>query len=147
MTYRPTVRYADVFRDYINSLFHATTLDRNQLIRAALFSAALSDEFQELLTRYKTKDVSLPSPLWCFDQHEIWLEQCPKTAGGGKDVNANNKQKGEVEKDSGVVKRSEDETKTKEIQNRRNEPIERQERQIPFQPRILNKGGIIIRFG
>ncbi len=35
--YRPTVRYDDVFKEYIDSLFHATHLDRNQIIRAALF--------------------------------------------------------------------------------------------------------------
>ena len=44
MVYRPTVRYADVFRDYIDSIFQATTLGRNQIIRGALFAAAQSKE-------------------------------------------------------------------------------------------------------
>ena len=62
--YRPTVCYDDVFLEYVDSLFQATDLDRNQIIRAALFAAAHSKEFQNLLKSYKKKDVPVPSPLW-----------------------------------------------------------------------------------
>lgn len=123
MVYRPTVRYADIFLDYVDSVFHATTLDRNQIIRGALFSAALSVEFHKLLESYKKKDVPLPSPLWSLDQHEIWLEQCPGIKGRGKHVNVNDKRTVEVR------------------------PKEKQERKDPAKSRILNKGGITIRIG
>lgn len=76
MTYRPTVRYDPVFKSYVNELFHATTLDRNQIIRAALFVAGYSEEFQELMGRYQKKD--LPNTPWTFEQNAYWLEQCPK---------------------------------------------------------------------
>jgi hypothetical protein len=79
--YRPTVRYHDIFRDYINSLFHATHLDRNQLIRGALFAAAQSKEFQALLKPYQKKDVPLPFSLWKAEQHRFWLEQSPGILG------------------------------------------------------------------
>lgn len=75
--YRPTVRYADVFKDYVNALFQATTLDRNQIIRAALFTAAHTKEFQLLLSNYKRKDITLPSPDWDLNEHSFWLEQNP----------------------------------------------------------------------
>ncbi len=60
--YRPTVRYAPVFRNYVDAVFHATTLDRNQIIRAALFTAAHTKEFQMLLRQYQKK-TSLSPPL------------------------------------------------------------------------------------
>lgn len=89
MVYRPTVRYADVYKKYIDDLFQATTLDRNQIIRAALFTSAFSDEFQKLVNTYKKKDVPIPSPKWSCEQHELWMEQNPVIKKGGKDVHAN----------------------------------------------------------
>jgi hypothetical protein len=76
--YRPTVRYDDIFREYVDSLFRATDLDRNQIIRAALFAAAHSKEFQNLLQPHQKKDVPLPFPLWELDQNCYWLEQRPQ---------------------------------------------------------------------
>ncbi|NGY76296.1 hypothetical protein F6Y02_07940 (plasmid) [Bacillus megaterium] len=35
-TYRPTVRYHSIYRTYVDSLFQATELDRNQIMRCAL---------------------------------------------------------------------------------------------------------------
>jgi len=61
--YRPTVRYDDIFREYVDSLFHATNLDCNQILRAAFFAAAHSEKFQNLLQPHQKKDVPLPSPL------------------------------------------------------------------------------------
>lgn len=75
--YRPTVRYADVFKEYVEFLYEATSLDRNQIIRAALFTAAHTNEFQQLLSHYQRRDVSLPSPDWGLDQHSLWMEQNP----------------------------------------------------------------------
>lgn len=79
--YRPTVRYAPVFRDYVDSVFRATTLDRNQIIRAALFAAAYSERFYSILKQYQKKDVPLPSPPWQLEQKELWMEQTPRREG------------------------------------------------------------------
>lgn len=75
--YRPTVRYDASYRDYVNDLFHSTTLDRNQLIRAALFIAAHSEDYTRLLKPYMKKDVLFPRPKWSATDHAVWLEQCP----------------------------------------------------------------------
>lgn len=60
-TYRPTVRYHSIYRTYVDSLFHATELDRNQIIRYALFTAANNPVFLALMNQYKVSDVPLPS--------------------------------------------------------------------------------------
>jgi hypothetical protein len=75
--YRPTVRYADVYRDYVNDVFHATILDRNQIIRLALFVAANSSEYNAILRQYQKDDVLLPCPKWCPNQSPLWMEQEP----------------------------------------------------------------------
>jgi hypothetical protein len=62
--YRPTIRYCDTFRDYINDMFRATRLDLNQILRLVLFSAAHSNEFNDILKQYKRKDVPIPKALW-----------------------------------------------------------------------------------
>jgi hypothetical protein len=88
--YRPTVRYDEVFRDYVDSLFHATTLDRNQVIRLALFTAGHSKEFYDVLSKYKrAADVpTLPSAKWRPDQSRLWLDQTYLERGEKGDVNA-----------------------------------------------------------
>jgi hypothetical protein len=86
--YRPTVRYADVYRDYVNDVFHATTLDRNQIIRLALFVAANSPEYNAILRQYQKADVSLPRPKWHPNQSPLWMEQEPIGIEEGEDVNA-----------------------------------------------------------
>jgi hypothetical protein len=75
--YRPTVRYADVYRDYVSDVFHATNLDRNQIIRLALFVAANSPEYNAILRQYQKDDVSLPRPKWHPNQSPLWMEQEP----------------------------------------------------------------------
>jgi len=86
--YRPTVRYAPVFRDYVDDVFKATHLDRNQIIRLALFVATYTKEFRDILMDYKKKDVSLPLPSWRLSDHHYWLEQCPVIEREGRGVNA-----------------------------------------------------------
>jgi hypothetical protein len=86
--YRPTVRYAPVFRDYVDDVFNATHLDRNQIIRLALFVATHTKEFRDVLMDYKKKDVLLPSPSWRLSDHHYWLEQCPVIEREGRDANA-----------------------------------------------------------
>ncbi|WP_394557952.1 hypothetical protein [Priestia aryabhattai] len=58
--YRPTVRYNNVYRTYVNELFKATSLDRNQIFRLALFTAAYNQKFIEMLEQHQRKDVPLP---------------------------------------------------------------------------------------
>lgn len=94
MVYRPTVRYADVYRSYVDNLFQVTSLDRNQIIRLALFTAAFSPEFQQTIAKYKTKDVPLPSPLWSEKDQVLWTEKGDvkkENREGGKDVYAQTK--------------------------------------------------------
>ena len=75
MSYRPTVRYPDVYKDYVEKIFKATTLDRNQIIRLALFVAAHSDEYKSILKKHQTADVPLPQPEWGKDEERCWKDQ------------------------------------------------------------------------
>lgn len=84
--YRPTVRYDEVFRDYVNDLFHATHLDRNQIMRGALFAAAHSKEFQALLKPFQKNGVALPSAPWHLSEYGYWMEKSPNLQLGGRDV-------------------------------------------------------------
>ncbi|WP_238802880.1 hypothetical protein [Anoxybacillus sp. LAT_26] len=148
--YRPTVRYAPVFRDYVDAVFHATTLDRNQIIRAALFTAAHTKEFQMLLRQYQKKDVPLPSPSWTMTDHQLWVEQCPEAKKGGENVNVDSTRGREATATSEHVagtQLQQHESPT----NRRVEPPARREGEIsserhrPIQFR--ETGGIVIRLG
>jgi hypothetical protein len=136
--YRPTVRYDDVFKEYIDGLFHATHLDRNQIIRAALFAAAYSKEFQELMTEHKKKDVPLPPPLWKSNQHRYWMERTPKKEGG-KDIHDICRGTKKVNKNTGDIERRGNRTE----ENRCIRQIKGRTREIPSEPiRIRNQGGI-----
>jgi hypothetical protein len=139
--YRPTVRYAPVFRDYVDAVFHATTLDRNQIFRAALFTAAHSKEFHDILKQYQKKDVPLPRPAWKLSDHQFWLEQCPEMVKGGEDVNANSTRNREVANDSRNIERRFD---VLPKASRCISPIERRERKVPTK-RFQQTGGIVIR--
>jgi hypothetical protein len=139
--YRPTVRYSPVFKDYVDSVFHATTLDRNQIIRAALFTAAHSKEFHDMLKQYQKKDVPLPRPKWGLSDHQFWLEQCPEMVKGGEDVNANSTRNREAANDSRNIERRFD---VLPKASRCISPIERREREVPTK-RFQQTGGIVIR--
>lgn len=73
--YRPTVRYDDIYQEYVTNLFHATHLDRSQIIRAALFIAGHTEKFSEILSPYVKRGMTLPQPLWDETEHELWLNQ------------------------------------------------------------------------
>ena len=75
MVYRPTVRYPDVYKTYIENVFKSTTLDRNQIIRLALFVASHSEEYKTILEKYKIADVPLPHPDWGLDEDGCWKDQ------------------------------------------------------------------------
>lgn len=76
-TYRPTVRYHSIYRTYVDRLFQATELDRNQIMRCALFTAAHNPIFLALMKKYKMSDVPLPSSPWKTSSHQLWMEQEP----------------------------------------------------------------------
>ncbi|MCF7624513.1 hypothetical protein ACFWMS_23685 [Peribacillus butanolivorans] len=75
MTYRPTVRYPSIYQDYVNEVNNATSLDRNQIFRLALFIAAHSKEYNDILKKYQKGDVPLPCPAWRIDEEKCWQEQ------------------------------------------------------------------------
>jgi hypothetical protein len=135
--YRPTVRYSDAYKGYVDDLFQSTTLDRNQIIRAALFIAGHSKEFNDLLEDYKKGDVPTPSPTWSLSDRALWLQSNPKIEERGKDVNANTRRKTSINED--IVRglgRSAD--------TRREQPVQGRER--AFSSRT-EKGGITITIG
>ncbi|MBT2661969.1 hypothetical protein [Bacillus sp. ISL-45] len=139
--YRPTVRYADSYQQYVDKMFQSTHLDRNQIIRAALFTAAYSEEFLKLMSQNKKGDVPLPSPLWELDNTPLWREQSPKITGEGREVNDHNDRKGEVEDYSRVVKSGANITS---IEGRQHQ-VQRSERPVP--EKIQTSGEIKIRIG
>ncbi|WLR54820.1 hypothetical protein LC048_20865 [Mesobacillus subterraneus] len=139
--YRPTVRYADCYQQYVDEIFLSTTLDRNQIIRAALFTAAHSEEFLKLMKQNQKADVPLPSPLWELDNTPLWREQSPKTKGEERDVNDHDDRKGEVEDYSRVVKSG---TYITNIEGRHHQ-VQGSERSVP--ERIKTTGEIKIRIG
>jgi hypothetical protein len=75
MVYRPSVRYAEAYEKYVKELDESTHLDRNQIIRLALFMAAHSQEYQSILEKYKKPGVSLPQPCWEQDDDRLWKNQ------------------------------------------------------------------------
>jgi len=140
--YRPTVRYDDIFREYVDSLFHATDLDRNQIIRAALFAAAHSEKFQNLLQPHQKKDVPLPSPLWELDQNCYWLEQRPQLKQLAEETIDVNDKKDEIIRDFAAPVNckttGERTTKSSELVPKLSEALSSQQ-----SIKIKNQGGII----
>ncbi|MGG0476068.1 hypothetical protein ABEY96_28205 [Priestia aryabhattai] len=91
--YRPTVRYNDVYKLYVDQLFKLTGLDRNKIIRCCMFTSAFNPEFLKIIEAHKHEDVPLPSPLWAPDAHYLWMEQdgLAKEKGGVGDANTDRK--------------------------------------------------------
>jgi hypothetical protein len=139
--YRPTVRYADCYQQYVDKMFQSTHLDRNQIIRAALFTAAYSEGFLMLMSQNQKADVPLPSPLWQLDNTELWRERAPKTTGEGKDVNDYDDRKGEIKGYSRVVEPGSRST----IEERCQIQVQGSERTVS--KRIQTSGEIQIRIG
>lgn len=101
--YRPTIRCSDMYKDYINKLFYSTNLDRNQIIRAALFTAAHSELFQKLMSEHQKKDVTLPPLPWSVENNRLWMEQDPEIKTEERDVNAIETRRVEIKIDNGIV--------------------------------------------
>ena len=143
MNYRPSVRMDITFRNYINDLFHATSLDRNQLIRAALFVAGHSEEFKSLIDKYRRHpDVPLPAPSWQPHEHGYWMEQSLSSLKEGSDVsNVELRGKGI----GGTINRD-DKRRSEQTNQPSIEPNQRREGSLRNRATITNEnGGIQIR--
>ena len=119
--YRPTIRCSDIYKDYINDLFHATDLDRNQIIRAALFSAAHSELFQRIMNEHLKGDVTPPFPAWRSTDTRLWMEQDPEIKREERDVNAIETGRVEIKVDNGIVERNRREAVRQSTQGRTRE--------------------------
>lgn len=74
--YEPKIRCADAYREYIDRLYKATKLDRNQIVRLAMFCAPFSGLFQSKIEGRHLKDgQTLPPASWNQKQDGIWLTQ------------------------------------------------------------------------
>ncbi|MCU7741199.1 hypothetical protein [Priestia megaterium] len=160
-TYRPTVRYHSIYRTYVDSLFQATELDRNQIIRCALFTAAHNPVFLALMNQYKMSDVPLPSSPWQPSSHQLWMEQEPNTEEKGGGNHDNLERKGtstnaftllgastDGQSVSGTTAQSDRQSSTNETTarvTRRQQPIKRRTREIPTL-QLSNNGGIRLDF-
>ncbi|KHD86388.1 hypothetical protein NG54_03515 [Heyndrickxia ginsengihumi] len=138
--YRPTVRYSDTYKQFVDKLFLSTRLDRNQIIRAALFTAPFSEEFIKIMMDNKKDDVPLSTPMWRLQQAELWMEQSPNIEEG-KDVNAYDGRTEKNEITSGVIGES---RRQQQKEERRQLDPQRRVRTIPITSRTAN-GGITIR--
>ncbi|MFD2679630.1 hypothetical protein [Bacillus seohaeanensis] len=136
--YRPTLRCSDVFKDYLQSLADVTGLDKNQLIRLALFSAPFNKLFIAQIEQ-NASDVTLPSPTWEVFDSRLWMEQNPKLEGKGETSHDDNRRKTSITKVNGINERGTEENE----QHRRQQQTERQQREICKR----EGGGISIRIG
>lgn len=129
--YRPTVRYDDVYKKYVDSLFQSTTLDRNQIIRLALFAAPFSTLFNAQIKKHMTSP--LPQAFWEVEDHGLWIGQQFIKEEKRRDVN------GESEKIWWCERQP--------VQ-RKEQPIERRIGEIHNeQIKLRNRGGIKITIG
>ncbi|MGN7942863.1 hypothetical protein [Metabacillus sp. 22489] len=132
--YRPTVRYSDTYKAYINDLFHSTTLDRNQLLRLALHVAAHSDHFKRILSNYKSSDAPLPQSNWKVDNVGLWMDNTSTIVEGGLHFNAIHTRGKSAKGTVREVRKEAEQTGCKQ-------QTERREGEIPSRT-IRNQGGI-----
>lgn len=139
MVYRPTVRYHEYFRKYVDDLFLLTSLDRTQIIRAALFTAAYSDDFKNLMKRYlKNEEAVIPYPMWKRTEKKYWLEMNPETYGEVSTIDVE-----KVLEQEKVVARIE-----KTLEERRDVPTPAVDTKgISKKIEVKNKGGIVLSLG
>ncbi|MFE7083388.1 hypothetical protein [Priestia megaterium] len=157
--YRPTVRYDNIYRTYVDGLFKATKLDRNQILRCALFAAAYNHQFLTLMKHYKKDDVSLPSPPWSHSSNRLWLEQGAnreENGGSHHDYCERKRASSNISEVSGATRVSRSipgtafsskpqhpSNQETSQQNRRQQPFERRTRTLPAL-QLSNNGGIRI---
>jgi hypothetical protein len=142
--YRPTVRYNEVFKDYVDDVYQATFLDRNQVLRLALFVAAHTDTFKQVINEYKRPDVPLPSPCWELWEYGYWRGATYKHKKREVDVNDDNRRKN----DATIINEKTSPGRNTTQENRHIEPEARRSREIPTQRISRNAaGGIRITIG
>lgn len=74
--YRPTVRMDESYRQFVENVFHASILDRNQIVRLALFSAPFSGLFRSKVEQNLSGGArECPGALWTPKQSELWKGQ------------------------------------------------------------------------
>ncbi|TLS37723.1 hypothetical protein [Pseudalkalibacillus caeni] len=145
--YRPTVRYGDVYRDFVKELQQVTSLDANQIIRLALFAAPFNRLFRAQVKERLKSDVPLPSPAWEAIEHGYWLEQSYKPEEEkGDDVNVELARRGPGERIIEIVEsRSAQEDKSRCV-----EQIPRREWKVPSGEQnrtvLKNQNGIKFNF-
>lgn len=84
--YRPTVRMDDTFQKYIEAAFHASTLDRNQIVRLMLFTAPLSAVYVGMLREWLHPGIDAPAPIWTRRDTDLWRQQTWENAERSGDV-------------------------------------------------------------
>lgn len=72
--YRPGIRMDNVYKEWVDELFHASKLDRNQIFRLALFVAAHSNEFRQELEPYMKPGKAFPVK-WQLSESDLWQKQ------------------------------------------------------------------------
>jgi len=74
--YKPTVRMSDCYRGWLDDMVKYTRLDKNQLIRLALFHAPYNKDFiTEVEIASRRNSGALPRPAWTKRDRQIWKEQ------------------------------------------------------------------------
>lgn len=81
--WRPALRCDSVYKNYIDSIYESTSLDKNQIMRLMMFIAAHSSEFKEILFEYRKNGVtSMPAAPWHSWEDVLWLNQTYKKSRG-----------------------------------------------------------------
>lgn len=103
--WRPPLRCDDRYRTYVEELFQTTCLDRNQIMRAMMFTAPFDDQFRKLMERHQHDTSPLPHQDWAITEAGLWMEQTYEKKGGS-DVNDQSESRRKVETISRVDSRS-----------------------------------------
>lgn len=151
--YRPTIRCSDVYKEYLDQLSDVTGLDRNQIIRLALFSAPFSNLFIAQI-REKTGDVNtntpLPHPSWEAFDHHLWMEQDPKFEKREEEVKNNEgvtshvESRGEKETENAI---GDPEPRRESTTGKENEQYRRQQSETGRTREIFTEQRRVIRSG
>lgn len=86
----PTVRCDDAFGEYINDIYQSTHLDKNQIVRLALFTAPFNAAFVTQLKKHIKPGASLPSSDWEVFEHGYWMDQTYQVKEEEGDANEKN---------------------------------------------------------
>lgn len=104
--WRPALRCDSSYRDYIDSLYKVTALDKNQIMRLMWFVAAHSEDFKIIISEYKKAGVNqLPLAPWHSWEDVLWLKQTYKKKSDGTTQEKIDSKEVSIQKgDGGVIK-------------------------------------------